>query len=62
MKDDLWTIRKMREAQKHSTTRNTYKRPEDVAYVQDKGQEQSTSKETLFNKIGTYFMLILEEG
>jgi len=62
MKDDLWTIRKMREAQKHSTTRNTYKRPEDDEFAQDESQVFTKNKGTLVNKIGTYFMLFLEEG
>jgi len=62
MKEDLWTIRKMREAQKLSTTRNTYKKFEDEEIIQERAVSSKEKGDSLFGKMGTYFMLLLEEG
>lgn len=62
MKEDIWTIRKMREEQKLSTTRNTYKLNADKEYSPEAVEVISAKRASLFSKIGGFFMLFLEEG
>lgn len=60
MKEDLWSIRKMREEQKLSQSRNTYRHSE---YVESEGLVESIQKkrENILLSIYQRFQLFLEE-
>ena len=60
MKEESWSIRKMRELQKLSTTRNTYKRDDDgVISLNDDAQDKTD--ENVFTKFYQKLSLFLEE-
>lgn len=69
MKELDWNIRKMREEQKLSTTRNTYKLPKEMEYTPEETSHIAKHRESHFSKVNSFFvqlgasiMLILEEG
>ena len=60
MKEETWSIRKMREARKYSDTRNTYKRSE-ASYIPDAEEEEKRESNGSLDRLFKGFLQFLEE-
>ena len=60
MKEEVWSIRKMRELQKNSSTRNTYKQSEQTEY-EKVNQVARKKEESGFGRFYQRLALFLEE-
>jgi hypothetical protein len=60
MKDEVWSIRKMREMQKQSKTRNTYKKSE-VYELSPESIKTEKTPNKLFNTLFDGILMFLEE-
>lgn len=61
MKEEAWSIRKMRKLQELSTTKNTYKRDNGDQPKVDLEQEVNMSKEGFLDRVYNKLSLFLEE-
>ena len=60
MKEEAWSIRRMREERKHSSVRNTYKRVEDVELKTEKPLD-SDQRGSTFDRFFKGLAQFLEE-
>ena len=60
MKEEIWSIRRMRELQKLSTTRNTYK-SNDASDDSDYFEKEEEFEKPIFNKLLTRLQYLLDE-